>query len=96
MTLLLVFAIILAIKLPLLACSWYLYRIIHDVPEIEIENDGGEFVRAEFGQGPRHRGPHGQPPANAVALRRGDKGHVPDVVAGRSTSGHEFSGSGAE
>lgn len=88
MNFLLVFAIILAIKLPLLACSWYLYRIIHDVPDVEIENDGGEFVKVAFDQGPRHRGPHGQPPAHAVALRRGDKGHAPDVVADRDTSDH--------
>lgn len=86
MNLLLIFAIILAIKLPLLACCFYLYRIIHDVPEVEIENDGGEFVKVAFDQGPRQRGPHGQPPAHAVALRRGDKGHVPDAVGDRALS----------
>lgn len=75
MTLILVLAILAAVKLPLLLCGWYLYKTIHDVPEPEIEADGGEFVKAAFDTGPRHRGPHGGGPAVGAQARRGDKGH---------------------
>lgn len=75
MNFLLFTAIILAIKVPILCSCWYLYRIIHDVPEPEIENDGGEFVRMEFDQGPRRRGPHGGLPGLSVADRRSETAH---------------------
>lgn len=88
MELLLIFAIILAIKLPLLCSGLYLYRIIHDVPEPEIDRDGGDFVRAGYDQGPRHRGPHGDLPAHSAAVRRGNKGHLEDAVAERKHTGH--------
>ncbi len=64
----------LAVKLPVLCCCWFIYRAIHDVPEPEIRGEGGDFVRAEFEQGPRRRGPHGSGPALS-AERRKDKGH---------------------
>lgn len=81
----------LAIKLPLLLTSYYLYRIIHDVPDPEIENDGGDFVRAEFEQGPRNRGPHGRPPALAASVRRADPGHkdAPAIPRNRDHSAAE-------
>lgn len=72
---LLIFLIIVGVKLPLIAVGWVIYRAINDVPEPEIETDGGDFARAAFDQGPRRRGPHGNAPADAIALRRGDKGH---------------------
>jgi hypothetical protein len=72
---LVVVLMILAFKVPILLSCWYIYRIIHDVPQPEIESDGGEFVKAEFGQGPRRRGPHGGPPAHSASVRRADPGH---------------------
>ncbi len=73
--LLLGFAIVIAIKLPLLISGYYLYRIIHDVPEPEFRGDGDDFVKAEFSPGPRRRGPGGPSSAVALSPRRGDPGH---------------------
>lgn len=66
---------ILAIKLPLLVVGGFLYRVIHDVPEPDLTNDDGDFVRATYGQGPRRRGPHGGGLPASAAIRRGDAGH---------------------
>lgn len=68
---------LIAVKLPLIVVGIWLYRVIHDVPEPDISNDGGDFVKAEFEPGPRKRGPHGRGPALGAEARRGDKGHAP-------------------
>lgn len=64
-----------AVKLPLIVVGWWLYKVIHDVPEPEISSDGGDFVKAEFEPGPRRRGPHGGGPSVSAEARRGDHGH---------------------
>jgi hypothetical protein len=84
---LLIAVVALAVKLPLAWCCWNIYRAIHDVPEIEIDREGGEFVRAQFRSGPRTRGPHGGPPGIAAEARRGDKGHDPTAPERRVGSG---------
>jgi hypothetical protein len=71
----LITVVAIAIKLPVIAACWYIYKTIHDVPEPEIENDGGDFVRVDFEAGPRKRGPHGGDPVLTESARRGDKGH---------------------
>jgi hypothetical protein len=73
--LLLIVAIVLAVKVPILCSCWYLYRIIHDVPEPELEADGDDLVRAKFGQGPRSRGPHGGLPGLTASARRDQVAH---------------------
>lgn len=75
MNLLLIAAIVLVVKVPILCSCWYLYRIIHDVPEPELEADGDDLVRASFDQGPRRRGPHGGPPALSATARRNKATH---------------------
>lgn len=72
---LLIFLMILAIKLPLFVVGGFLYRVIHDVPKPDLANDDGDFVRAEYGPGPRSRGPHGGGLAAGATLRRGNVGH---------------------
>jgi len=69
------FLIVVAVKLPVAWCVWYIFKIIHDVPEPEIERGGGDFVRADFEQGPRLRGPHGGEPLVSGQSRRKDAGH---------------------
>jgi hypothetical protein len=65
--------VIVAVKLPIIACGWYLYRKIHDVPEPEIERrSGGEFAEIAFDPGPRRRGPSGAP---VVTARRRETSH---------------------
>jgi hypothetical protein len=73
-----IFMVVVAVKLPVLWCVWYVFKVIHDVPEPEVEREGGDFVKAEFDPGPRKRGPHGGAPVLTAQSRRGDKGH--DVV----------------
>jgi hypothetical protein len=73
-----IFMVVVAVKLPVLWCIWYIFKAIHDVPAPEIERDGGDFVKAEFEPGPRKRGPHGGEPVIGAQARRGDRGH--DVV----------------
>lgn len=68
---------LIAIKLPLIVVGIWLYRVIHDVPAPEIENDGGDFSRADFEPGPRRRGPHGGAPTLTTEARRGEKTHAP-------------------
>lgn len=75
MDLALIAAFALFIKIPMVVCCWYIYRAIHDVPEVEIEDDGGEFDRRLYEPGPRNRGPHGTGPGKSRRIRRGDKGH---------------------
>jgi hypothetical protein len=70
-----IFMIVVAVKLPVVWCVWYVFKVIHDVPEPEIDREGGDYVRAEFEPGPRIRGPHGGEPVIAAQSRRGDKGH---------------------
>jgi hypothetical protein len=70
-----IFMVVVAVKLPVLWCVWYIFKTIHDVPAPEIERGGGDFVRAEFEPGPRVRGPHGGEPLVSGNHRRGDKGH---------------------
>jgi hypothetical protein len=65
-----ILAIILVFKIPILGACWYLYRIIHDVPQPEIESEGDEFARARFEPGPRKRGPHGGPHGGPPAPNR--------------------------
>lgn len=77
MNIVLIFMTLVAVKLPLIVVGVWLYRVIHDVPEPEISDDGGDFVKAEFDAGPRRRGPHGGVPALGAEARRGDPGHVP-------------------
>lgn len=67
--------ILLAVKLPLVIVGWLLYRVIHDVPEPEVDRGDSDFVRADFDPGPRTRGPHGGGPAVALTARRGASGH---------------------
>lgn len=65
--------VLVAVKIPIVACGWYLYRKIHDVPEPEIERrGGGEFAAVAFDPGPRRRGPSGAP---AVTARRRETSH---------------------
>ncbi len=85
MDFLLIAFFVLAVKLPVLYCCWYIYRAIHDVPEPEIRGEGGDFVRAEFEQGPRRRGPHPNGPAGSAA-RRKDKGHHEERKPARRTT----------
>jgi hypothetical protein len=73
--LLLVAVFVLFIKLPVIACCFYIYKAIHDVPMPDLGEDGGEFIRANFTPGPRKRGPHGGPDTAKRLLRRGNKGH---------------------
>jgi hypothetical protein len=70
-----IFMIVVAVKLPVAWCIWYIFKTIHDVPEPEIERGGGEFVRADFEPGPRRRGPHDGGSGIGLTPRRGDKGH---------------------
>lgn len=79
MDLFFIFMVVVAVKLPVVWCVWYIFKIIHDVPAPEIERGGGEFVRADFEAGPRVRGPHGGEPLISGQSRRRDKGH--DEVA---------------
>lgn len=72
--------LLVAVKLPLIAVGWFIYKVIHDVPEAEISSDGGDFTKATFDPGPRTRGPHNGGPAAAVTPRRGDKGHDDETV----------------
>lgn len=75
MDLLYILLVVVAVKLPVVFCFWYIFKVIHDVPEPEVERGGEDFVIADFDPGPRKRGPHGGEPAVAAQSRRGDKGH---------------------
>jgi hypothetical protein len=70
-----IFMVVVAVKLPVVWCVWYIFKTIHDVPAPEIERNGGDFVRADFEAGPRVRGPHGGEPMVSGQQRRRDKGH---------------------
>lgn len=75
--------VLVLVKTPILCFSWYLYRVIKDVPAPEIENDGGDFLKAEFDQGPRNRGPHGGPGVLKAAARRGAVHPAPQTADAR-------------
>jgi len=77
----------LVIKLPVIWCCWFIYKAIHDVPVPELDQDGGDFVKADFEPGPRRRGPHDSDPAIALRPRRGDRGHDESAPRPRVTDG---------
>lgn len=78
--------VLVGVKLPLILVGWIVYKAINDVPEIEIEDEGGGFDRDDYEPGPRRRGPHGGPAA-ARKLRRRDKGHDENAPAVRRGTG---------
>jgi hypothetical protein len=88
MTALFIALVVIAVKLPLVWCCWYIYKTIHDVPEPEIDRSGGDFVKADFEPGPRVRGPHGGSPSLTEKARRGDKGHDETITTPVVHSAH--------
>lgn len=79
MDLIVIAVVAVLIKLPVIAACWYIFKTIHDVPDPEIENDGGDFVKVDFEAGPRRRGPHGGNPVLSESARRGDMRHKESV-----------------
>jgi hypothetical protein len=74
----------LAIKVPII---WYIHKTINDVPVPELDDDGREFVKADYEPGPRVRGPHDNGSEFTVPPRRGDKGHDESAPKPQVTSG---------